>query len=422
MRMLSRGFRGIKAAVQGGYGGRFGGFGRGFAWNQEGIDLRAEAGPRVNNSIVYTAIQRTTIAMLEPDIIVKRMIKGKYETIDDHPITQLLQQPVPWMSGADLRSLWCMAEVLAGNAYCLKHRSPQGKLIGLEYLPLSTCIPMSHPGSGQFIDYYQIMLATGPRQENPENILHTKWHTVNPWAAATAIGPLEAVLPEIAMDNRAAKYEAAVLRNGPKAHLLTPRGQDADGRPLTFGKAQREQIQDALREGATNDSAGSVMAVNFPFDSVELGWSPKDMMLGPCRDVSEERIAAAIGAPLSWLGLGSGLESDSNNATREVTERQAIRTYILPMMKHREKQLTEDLVPELGEPGDIVVFDRRQIAALIDDISDQINMGNKATGGPIMTVNEYRESLGMDPIPGGDVLRNTAGQPAAKFDADEDGE
>jgi hypothetical protein len=146
--------------------------------------------------------------------------------------------------------------------------------------------------------------------------------------------------------------------------------------------------------------------LTFPLDVLEVGWKPADLMLGPLRDLSEERVAAAIGAPLSWLGLGSGLESDSNKATRSVVDRQALFGFTLPLMQHLEKQLTEALVPELGEPGDTVEFDRMGIASYRQYLLEQIAEGDLATGGPTVTVNEFRTTfLGMDEIEGGDELR-----------------
>lgn len=406
MRLINSAVRGLRATIQGGYGTRYGTWGRSFA-SRDGIDVNREAGARVDNSIVYSAIAKTTLALLEPSIIVRRPVgNDKYETVPDHPITQLLNRPIPWHSGATLRACWVMAEILHGNAYCLKHRSPNGKLIGLEYLPISTCRPVSNPGSGNFIDHYTCIFSSGAEDVDPSNILHTRWHTVNPWTTAVSIGPLESVLPEIATDNRAARYEANVLRNGGKAHLLTPRGQDRDGRPLTFGDEQRRQLEQVMRENAGGDSVGSMAAVSYPMDVLEIGWKPSDLALGATRDLSEERIAAAIGAPISWLGLGSGLASDSNRATRQVADRQALKDYILPMLANRAAQLTDDLVPELGEPGDLVCYNLWDIASWREMMLDLINSGVTATGGPVVSINEYRTKfLMMDPIDDGDQIR-----------------
>jgi hypothetical protein len=195
MKLLDRAVRGLRATVQGGYGGRFSSWGGGFP-SREGIDNRAEAGARVDNSIVYTAIQKTTLAMLEADLIVKRKDgSGKRKRVEGHPIEVLLQKPVPWYDGSILRSCWQMALILGGNGYTLKHRSSQGRLIGLEYLPISTCRPFSQPGSGNFIDWYQVALSIGVRQIAPEHILHLRWHTVNPWTPALAIGPWKRFCP-----------------------------------------------------------------------------------------------------------------------------------------------------------------------------------------------------------------------------------
>jgi HK97 family phage portal protein len=407
MRFVQRGLQGFKAAVQGGYGGSRTSYGRGLMGGRDGIDYRAEAGAKIDNSIVYAALQKATLAFQEAAIVTKRPTGGgKYKVIEDHPITLLLRQPVPWYAGRDLRAFWLTAEFLAGASYSFKHRSSSGKLIGLEYLPVSTVLPVSIPGSGNFIDYYQLSLQGSPSRKPPSEIFRTRWHTPNPLSPALAISPLEAVLPEIAMDNRAAKYEAAILRNGGKAHILAPRGLDKNGNPLTFDTTQRAQFVQAMDEMAGGDNAGSMTVLPYPMEVQEIGWKPSDLNLGPTRDLSEERICAAIGAPMSWLGMGSGLASDSNKATREVVQEQVLFDFIIPHLQRLAEQLTEGLVPELGEEGDIVEFDLRTIAAYRMYLRKQAAMGVISTGGPVETVNEFRHSVGQDPIEGGDLLRD----------------
>lgn len=419
MNLIRAGFQGLRAAVQGGYGAPRGGTSRFHGGNRDGIDMRAEAGPRVDNSIVYTAYSKATLAMREPRIVVRRPKGDGFEIVKDHPIAILLAQPVPWHSGGEMRSLHLGAEMLGGNGFSLRHRSPNGKLRGLEYLPLASCHPVSVPGSGNHIDYFQVTLGYGADRIAPENILHTKWHTPNPYGSALAIGPLESVLPQIAMDNRAARFEAALLRNGGKAHLMTPRGLDSRGNPLTFDKEQRKQFSDLMNEMATEDAAGSMAVVPWPMEVQEFGWKPSDLMLGDTHDLSEERVCAAIGAPLSWLGLGSGIESDSNRATREVVERQALLEFVLPHLARIAEQLTAALVPELGEPGDVVDFDLTSIAAYQRYLREMRIAGVSTTGGPVETVNEFRNSIGLDPIEGGDALRSAPGQPSSETKAND---
>jgi HK97 family phage portal protein len=386
--------------------------------SEGGADLAREVSARIDNSVVYPAVLFATKAILEAPIVVKRPgAGGKLEVVPNHPITELLNKPNPWYGGATLLQATIVAQILGGQGYWLKHRSGARKIIGLEYLPLGAVWPESIPGSGNFIDLYRVRLQTGPKTFLPDDVVRLTWHVVNPWRPALAVGPLEACLPEIAADRRASRYEHGILRNTSKAHVLSPRGQDALGQPLTFGETQREDIQTWVREMGSGDAVGSVGVWPYPMDVSQIGFSPADMALEHQHNLSEERVAACIGIPAVLLGFGTGLENSSNRAQLQSARLQGAQQFTIPLMQSLARQLTEDLVPELGLPGDVVEFLTDQIP-VIREAREESDAA--AAGNPHKSVNEVREAKGLPPVPGGDRIKGVDDSTDSKEPAEGD--
>lgn len=407
LKAVGRGYRAIISGVRA--GGR-GGFGR--LGHDAGADYNAEAGARIDSSVVYPAIlfgvKAIALAQIKtyrPDPKTQRLVE-----VPNHAITLLLNSPVPWYDGALLKSCWVTAMMLAGNGYTLKRRSGSGRLVGLEYVPLEAMMPSGVPGSGKFVDTYRLATQAGYANIAPEDVLHLRWHTLNPWNPALGLSPLEAVLPEIASDKRASRMENSLLRNGHKMHLVAPEpAKDDEGNVLTFGKAQRDQFQESFSEMGTGDSAGELKVLPFPMKVLQVGWSPRDMAFEHTHNLSEERVGAAFQIPLVLLGLGSGLEQSNQRAGYAMAVRQGLFGFTIPLMQHIGAQLTKALVPELGQPGDIVAFDFEEIPAYREYMAESDQL---AAGGPTESVNEVRERKGLSPVEGGDQIRSTTARQA----------
>lgn len=406
MRRAQAGYASISRS--GGAGGSWG-FTRGFT-GTSGFDWNREAGVRYDNSIVFAAIMYAWNSLSEVDIIVKRPgSDGTLIEVPNHPITQLLQEPNPWYDGSTLLGGWIISELAGrgGMSYTYKHRSPAGKLIGLEYVPHFAIRPWCSPGSGAFIDSFKLSLQGGLLDVPPSEILQQRFGPVNPLFPQLSIGPLEAVLQRICTDKQADNYTASLLKNvGVTPHLISPSLKDSDGTEVLFGEAQAIQIENAWTDKITGDNRGRPLIMPLPVSVQNLSFNPDDMNLDAIHNINEERICAALGIhPLS-LHLGSALEQSNNRASADAAYRQSARSFVKPYMLKKGRQLTRDLVPELGEPGDQVCFKWELMEALQDDKSEEATRDETACGGPWMTVNEIRAKRGQGPIEGGDVLRD----------------
>lgn len=389
-KLAKQGFKSISKYPSGSYGYPF--------WprtSSGGYDWVREAGVRYDNSIVFAAIQFAINSLLEAEVCVRRKKKdGTYEEVPNHPIIDLLMNPNPWYDYRTLMSGWVISEMAGrfGMSYTYKHRSALGKVVGLEYIPHFSVNPLTLPGSPNFIDYYQLSVGGGYLKLDPQSILAQRYGPINPMLPQVSYGPLEAVLMEISTDKQAANYTGALLKNvGVTPHMISPSVKNIDGIEVTFTETQIAQLQSSFEERITGDNRGRPLISPLPIDVKDLSFSPNDMNLEGIRNITEERICAVLRIPPGTLNLGTGIENQNNRATAEAIAKQAARDFVVPYYKRKASQLSFDLIPELGAPGEEVYFKYENIASLQEDEAEVTKRNVLACGGPYLTVNEVRK-------------------------------
>src|SRR5690606_3556001 len=124
------------------------------------------------------------------------------------------------------------------------------------------------------------------------------------------LSPLKSVLREVVTDEEAAKFSAYILRNmGVPGGVIAPKNTDRPPKP--------EDVQ-GMKESMQNfrgHQRGAGPAVGGPTEVYQFGCDPTRLMLGPLRDISEERVCAILGVPAAVVGFGSGLQSTKVGAT-----------------------------------------------------------------------------------------------------------
>jgi hypothetical protein len=417
MRLKQLARAGLKSVSRGyGSAGAFGHrefTGRGKDWNRE-------AGARYDNSIVYALLMFAWNAIAEVGFFVARPKGDGWEEIPNHPIAQLLEDPNPWYDGATYLG-GCILSELAGPGYSCsyKHRSSAGKLIGLEYLPHFHIWPFTNPGSPNFIDYYQLSVPGGYARIDPRNVLQQRYGFVNPVRPQTSVGPLLAALQEVVTDKEAANYTAAMLENvGVTPHLISPSGKDEDGE-IIFGSDQAEQIKQRFEESITGDNRGRPLVFPLPVNVQKLSFNPSEMNMEAIRNLNEERICAVMSIHPLAVYLGSALEQSNNRASADAAFRQTARSFTKPYGVKKAIQLTRDLIPELGEPGERVMFRHEAIEALQEDKTETARR-DETECRTYKTVNEKRAEKGLPPIPGGDSINSRQAKNSDPDEPDQD--
>ena len=153
------------------------------------------------------------------------------------------------------------------------------------------------------------------------------------------------------------------------------------------------------------------MVVNASALKVErLGLSPEQMVLDKFRRIPESRLAGALRIPAMTVGLSVGDEQRTFSNYAQ-SRRAAYEDCLGPMQRRFARQLSKDLLPELGgRSNERVGWDYTQVIALQDDRIEVYRQSTMAVRGGWMKVNEARQRAGMAPDPGQDVyLRGLQG-------------
>lgn len=143
-----------------------------------------------------------------------------------------------------------------------------------------------------------------------------------------------------------------------------------------------------------------------------LAWSPTEQQSIEARQMSLIDTANAFNMDATWLGAKSGSHTYKSVAPLFLAH---LRATLNPMLAPFEAAWSGAWFPR----GKRVLFDRWALTA--DDFGTLVASLTTATGGPVMTDNEARERLQLNPVEGGDTLRRAAiADPPPAPDNDDD--
>ena len=326
------------------------------------------------------------------------------QPIEQHPLLDLLMRPNPMNSQSEFFQEVYSYLLLSGNSYILKtgaeNREPSELYTlrpdRIKIIPSKREIPLSfeYVVNGQTTASYPVDQSTGASEIKQIMLF-------NPLNDYYGLSPLKAASVDIDQHNLANKHNVMLLMNGARpSGAVVYRPKDESGANTMLTDTQREQLRGDLLhrfEGSTN--AGRTMILEGDFDYKEMGMSPKDMDFASMKNFAAKDIALCFGVPSQLVGI-----PDSNTYSNMQEARLALyEETIIPMLKHIESDLNEWLVPTFGEDltlkyviDDIpAITERRRM--IYDNVISAVDKG-------IITRNEARERLGLEPINGGDEV------------------
>ena len=326
------------------------------------------------------------------------------QPIEDHPLLDLLMRPNPMNSQSEFFQEVYSYLLLAGNSYILKtgaeDREPSELYTlrpdRIKIIPSKREIPMSfqYIVNGQVSANYDVDQSTG--SSDVKQIM-----LFNPLDDYYGLSPLKAASVDIDQHNLSNKHNVMLLMNGARpSGAVVYRPKDESGSNTMLTDTQREQLRgDLLQRFEGSNNAGRTMILEGDFDYKEMGMSPKDMDFTGMKNFAARDIALCFGVPSQLVGI-----PDSNTYSNMQEARLALyEETIIPMLKHIESDLNEWLVPMYGDDltlkylvDDIpAITERRRM--IYDNVITAVDKG-------IITRNEARERLGLEPITGGDEV------------------
>ena len=354
----------------------------------------------LKNAIVYRCVNEIS----KGASAVPFVIKAGDQILEEHPLITLLRRPNPLQSYSEFFNSLFGYLLLSGNAYILKVGAEAGAPKELHQLRPDRIVIK---GSGNSIpDKYQYMLQGRVHhtyevdQENGfSELKHVKlW---NPLDDYYGLSPMSAAAVEIDQFNLSSKHNVNLLQNGARpsgAVIFKP--QDDAGFAVNLTESQRQQLLTDLNNrfsGTAN--AGRPLLLEGDFDWREMGLSPKDMDFLNLKHMSATDIAMCFGVPSQLVGV-----PDAQTYSNVAEARLAL--YEETIIQHLRKlasDLNEWLVPMFDDRL-MLEFDIDSIPALSERRRKIYENVTSAVREGIMTRNEAREIIGLQPIDGADDL------------------
>ena len=354
----------------------------------------------LKNAIVYRCVNEISKGASAVPFI----IKAGDQIVEQHPIINLLNRPNPLQSYSEFFNSLFGYVLLSGNAYILKVGSELGQPKELHLLRPDR---INIKGSGNAIPEKYEYIINGKVQQtflvDQDNgfseLKHVKlW---NPLDDYYGLSPMSAAAVEVDQFNMASKHNVNLLSNGARpsgAVIFKP--QDESGFAVNLTESQRQQLLTDLNNrfsGAGN--AGRPMLLEGDFDWKEMGLSPKDMDFLNLKNMSATDIALCFGVPSQLVGV-----PDAQTYSNVAEARLALyEETIIPHLRKISSDLNEWLIPMFDERLTLE-FDIDAIPALSERRRKIYENVTSAVREGIMTRNEAREIIGLQPVQGADDL------------------
>ena len=354
----------------------------------------------LKNAIVYRCVNEISKGASAVPFIVK---DGE-QILEQHPLIELLNRPNPLQSYSEFFNSLYGYLLLSGNAYILKVGSDMGTPQELHQLRPDRIEIKG--GSSAIPEKYKYTINGKVKAEylvDQENgfseLKHVKlW---NPLDDFYGCSPLSAAAVEVDQFNMSNKHNVNLLGNGARpsgAVIFKPK--DDAGYDVNLTESQRQQLLTDLnnRFQGTNN-AGRPLLLEGDFDWREMGLSPKDLDFARLKHMSATDIAMCFGVPSQLVGV-----PDAQTYANVAEARLALyEETIIPHLRKIASDLNEWLVPMFGENLKLE-FDIDSIPALSERRKKIYENVTSAVREGIMTRNEARQIVGLEPIDGADGL------------------
>jgi len=351
------------------------------------------------NAIVYRCVNEIANGAAS---IPFKVFQGDQE-LEQHPLVSLLNRPNPMQAGVEYFQALYSFLLLSGNSYALASAVNQVptelhllRPDRIEIEPSDTSIPKSYKYklNNQVVARYEADPVSGQSE-----VKHFKmW---NPLDDYLGLSPLMAAAVDLDQHNMIAKHNIGLLENGARpSGAIVFQPKDDSGNSMMLTDAQREQVQKDLEYRFSGQkNAGRPMLLEGDFDWKEMAMSPRDMDFLQNKHMAAKDIALCFGVPSQLIGI-----PDSQTYANVQEARLALyEETIIPLARRIESDLNEWLAPSFGD-NIRIEYDVEQIPAMTERRRRIYENVTNAVAQGIISRNEARERLGMEPITGGDEV------------------
>lgn len=314
-----------------------------------------------------------------------------YNEIESHPLLDLLDKPNPETTKNDAIYIIQSHKKLSGDAFWLKIRNGN-QVVGLRTLPpdkVSLNLKPPTESDPTVIDSYLYQDTIDGKKISvtyqPEDIIHFK--KPNPGNPFRGLGAVEALADAIDLDNLTTETTKKFFQNGAITNFVLTTPNKITDEQLKRLKAEMR----ASYGGASN--AYKAMILGGDLKPVDISYSNKELEFLAQLEWYRDKIMYGFGNTKASLGM----IDDVNRASHEGSIIEWQRNTVKPDMEAIVNTLNEFLVPEFGSNLILGFCD-----PVPEDRADDIEEVKALYPIGVITLNEARESVGLESVNGGD--------------------
>lgn len=361
-------------------------------------DYQRAVGDGLDSNVIVSPLLWIGRTFPEARLAVKRELPdGETEIDRGHEMSNLVRRPNKFYTGDALWMATLLSYLTDGNAYWVKVRGVGNKVAELWYLPHWMVTPKGDEKT--FITHYEYKPGSQNIKIMPEDIVHFRYG-LDPRNSLSGFGLLRTMLIEVYTDGEAAQLSAALLKNRGVPGLLISPEKDVVMQP-----GDAEEMKAYVDQNFGGRNRGRAMVIGAATKIQQFGFSPGELDLSALRNVSEERVCAALGLPASVVGFGSGLEQTKVGATMRENIKLAWTGCLLPIQRMLASDLTTQMLGDFdNDPRAEVYFDPRDVEALQADALQTAQAVQVAVSSGVMMRSEGRRRLNLDTGPEDDIF------------------
>lgn len=309
---------------------------------------------------------------------------------DEHPLSILLSEPNPQMSGQDLRERWIYHLYLAGNAV---NELISVRSVPFEMWPLLPQAVTPIPDMEGHLNGYQYSDPFGRvRRLDPLDVAHLQF--VDPQNPLWGLAPLQPVARVVDSDIEAVKWNRNSMAKRARKDLVF---YPAEALSRQQWEEAREQSRTQIEGG---DNAGGVLIASTPGKFEGLNFSPVEMDFIASRQMTRAETLAALDMRTVLL-TGEGTFRNYQEARRAQWQ-----DVYVQLLEDICLGLTDELAPfwdrrRRGEPRSVRVwYDVANVPALQEDFTEKLFHARQLAdlGFSLADINA-RLDLGFEDVP-----------------------
>lgn len=322
-----------------------------------------------------------------------RVVDGEGNEQPSHPLRKLIEEPCRGLK-YDEADFWELSTIMlhiAGVAYWEKERAERGNVVAL--WPIRPDLVKVVPGA-KGISHY--LVGTEEAVVPEADMLRFAFH--NPLSPFEPLSPLVVAARQVNVDLDLQAYVKLLFQNN-----AVPLGVLTTEQYLAQPEADSLAEQWEKRHGGDRRGRIAVLGKGAKYQSV--GAQLSDLDMGGVSQLSESRICMAFGVPPILVGAMAGLErSTYSNFESSLSHFQHGK--VMSVLRRLKGQIQSELAPDFGTNIEVEWDQSSSWALQLETREERKFWLSALQAGAPMTLDEWRERVGLDPLPtgGGELL------------------